>query len=70
MTPSSITLVKKELATATFGYGIRGKVLAHTAIGQSLGSDEPADIANRTLTSEVPLAKKRRTVLVKKLLEQ
>ena len=52
---------------ATFGFGFRGKVLAHTAIGECAGSNEPKDIAYRVVTGKLPLAKKRRKSVVRRL---
>ena len=64
---NSVILVKKQLALSTFGSGFRGRVLTHTALGESLGSSEPKDIASRILSGELPLAKKRRTSIVRRL---
>ena len=66
-TANVVILVKKQLAMATFGSGFRGKVLAHTAIGECAGSNEPEDISYRIVTSKLPLAKKRRTSVVRRV---
>ena len=66
-TANVVILVKKQLAMATFGSGFRGKVLAHTAIGESAATCDPDDIALRIVTGELPLAKRHRTKLVRRL---
>ena len=66
-TANVVVLVKKELAMATFGSGFRGKVLAHTAIGECAGTSDPDDVALRIITGELRLAKRRRTKLVRRL---
>ena len=62
-----VILVKKELALSTFGSRFRGRFLIHIAIGKSLGSLEPKEIASRILSGELPLAKRRRTSVVRRL---
>ena len=52
---------------ANFGSGFRGKVLAHTAIGESTATCDPDDIALRIIIGELPLAKRRQTKLVRRL---
>ena len=64
-TSNVVILVKKQLAMATFGSGFRGKVLAHTAIGECAGSSDPEDIAFRIVTGKLPLANKHRTSVVR-----
>ena len=66
-TSNVVILVKKQLAMAAFGSGFRDKVLAHTAIGECAGSNDPEDIAFRTVTGKLPLAKKRQTSVVRHL---
>ena len=66
-TSNVVIIVKKQLAMATFGSGFRGKVLAHTAIGECVGSNDPEDIAFRIVTGKLLLAKKRQTSVVRRL---
>ena len=66
-TSNFIILVKKQLALSTFGSRFRGRVLTHTTIGESVGSSHPQDIASRILSDELPLAKKCRTSIVRRL---
>lgn len=64
---SFIILVKKSLVMTTFGIGYQRKVLAHIGIAESIGLDSPCEIANAILTGQLPIAKKRRTSLVKRI---
>ena len=67
-TTNGVILVKKSLATAVFSTGFRGKVLAHVGINQALGNRDPSVITQSLLEGELPGAKKRRKIIIKRII--